>query len=226
MCLGEPAGADVAAGLLVADEHELQVAAGGPPASAAEGRGRDCLGRYLGLHVERAPAPQEAVHHLAGPWVVPPLGGVCQHGVDMPEQAERRAIGRALQCRDEVGALLIGGQQLGLKTGIRQVALEKLDRRAFVAGRVDRVEAHEALEDVGRLGLEARHGLSSLAPATHSAASRPAAIAAAAPAGETVGERADCEQDERDRPAGGIEPPEHAPAESDLADEVHGHAAA
>ena len=57
--LADPLGAERAADLLVDDADDEQVAARRPPAlRASDGRG-DGLGRGLGLHVQRAAAPQE-----------------------------------------------------------------------------------------------------------------------------------------------------------------------
>ena len=58
-----------------------------PPALARERRAGHRLGGHLGLHVERAAAPQEAVGDLARPRVVLPLVGVGEHGVDVAEEA-------------------------------------------------------------------------------------------------------------------------------------------
>ncbi len=89
MLLGQPAGADVPARLLIGDEHELQRAARRAPPVAGERRAGDRLRGDLGLHVERAPAPQVAVFDVAGPRVVLPVRRVGQHRVDVAEVAER-----------------------------------------------------------------------------------------------------------------------------------------
>ena len=71
--LAQPLGALDAAGLLVDDREDLQRAAGRAPAVAGQPRGGDRLGGRLGLHVERAAAPQEAVVDRARPRVVGPV---------------------------------------------------------------------------------------------------------------------------------------------------------
>ena len=84
---GDPAGADLAAGLLVGGEDELEASPGGPPAGAGQRDGGHRLGGDLGLHVDRSPAPQKAVGELARPGIVGPLLGVGQDRVDVAEQA-------------------------------------------------------------------------------------------------------------------------------------------
>jgi len=70
------------------------------------------------------------------------------------EQAQRRPVARAAQARDEVRALLGTTEQRDLEARIAQHPGEQLLGRALVTGRVDRVEAHEALQQLGRLALE------------------------------------------------------------------------
>ena len=113
------------------------------------------LGRDLGLHVERAAAPQVAVGEVARPRVVLPLGRVGEHRVDVAEVDERRpvAVGAA-SVATRFGRALVAASSSRLETGSLEVAGEVLDRGALVAGRIDGVEAHEALQDVGRLLLE------------------------------------------------------------------------
>jgi hypothetical protein len=154
MLLAQPARADIAAGLLIGDEHEFQRAPGRPPPARAQTCCRDGFGRDLRLHVERAAAPEEAVvGDLPRPRVVGPLGRIREHRVDMAEIQERRAVDLAGQRRDEVRAVLVGGELLGLEAGCAQVLIEVLDRGPFVARRVDGVELDESAEDIGRLGL-------------------------------------------------------------------------
>ena len=153
--LAQPTRPDVAAGLLVGHEHELECAASRPPAVSGQRHGGHCLGRDLRLHVECAPAPQEPVRDVARPRVVPPLGWIREHGVDMPEVHERRAVA-AGERRDQVRPLTDRGQELGLEARLLQVRGQIFDRRTLVARRVDRVEANEPLKDLGRLPLEIR----------------------------------------------------------------------
>jgi len=113
----QPGGADLAAGLLVGDEQQLQRPAGGPPAAAGARHGGDRLGRDLVLHVQRAAAPQVAVDDLTGPRVVGPVGRIGEDRVDVAEQAEHRTVVVAGQRRDQVRAVVVGGQQLRLEPG-------------------------------------------------------------------------------------------------------------
>ena len=60
-----------------------------------------------------------------------PLGRVGEDGVDVAEVAKGRAVAAVVrgQVRDEVRAVLVGGQQLGLEAGVAQIRGEELDRR-------------------------------------------------------------------------------------------------
>jgi hypothetical protein len=92
--LADPLRALLAAGLLVDDADDEQVAAGRPPPGLREPDRRDGLGRRLRLHVERAATPDAAVGHVARPRAVRPLRRRRQHGVHVGEQPEHRAVGR------------------------------------------------------------------------------------------------------------------------------------
>src|SRR5690606_3641101 len=74
MLLAEPAGTLVGPGLLVGGDHEHETATGRPPTFAGESQAGRCFAGDLVLHVERAPAPDVAVHDLATPGVSRPLG--------------------------------------------------------------------------------------------------------------------------------------------------------
>ena len=155
--LAQPARADIAAGLLIGDEHELERTLRGAPALPRHRHRGDGLGRDLRLHVERAASPQEAVGEFARPRIVLPLRRVGEHRVDVAEVDERRARRGAIrrrERRDEVRPPIDGAEQLGLEPGTPAVLGEVLDRRAFVAGRVDGVELDEPLENLGRLALQ------------------------------------------------------------------------
>ena len=118
MVLGQPVRADVAAGLLVDDEHELQRA----PRPGASPRGPASTAATASAatwdFMSSAPRPQRKPSaDVARPGVVAPLRGVGQHRVDVAEAA--RASGRR-RCAvagvgDQVGALGLGGQELGLE---------------------------------------------------------------------------------------------------------------
>ena len=122
-------------------------------AGAGQVRRRDGLGGRLVLHVDRAAAVQEAVAQLGAPRVGAPVLGVGQHGVDVREVAERRAVAAA-QRGDEVRALRLGAVELDLEPGVGQVVREPLLTRALVAGRVDRVEPDQLAQDLGGLVLQ------------------------------------------------------------------------
>jgi hypothetical protein len=206
MVLGEPHRALAAAGLLVDDAHDQKVAVRRAPARPRERhRGRD-LGRRLGLHVLRPAAPQDPVDHVARPRVALPLRGVGEHGVDVREQAQRRPVAgsspaartargpgipattgdviltAAAKPRDEVGAPLGATEQVDLEARVAQHAGEQLLRRALVARRVDRVDAHQLLQQLGRLALEVvGHSSPGYATVTHRARSPPARAGGYAP---------------------------------------------
>src|SRR5439155_26408624 len=97
--------------------------------------------------------PQLTVDDVPGPRVALPLRGGREHGVDVAEQAQRRAVTGAPQPRDEVRPRIGAPVQLDLQAGALQVARQVLLRLALVAWWVHRVEAHKALQDVRRLPL-------------------------------------------------------------------------
>ncbi len=163
MVRGEPLRAELAAGLLVDDGGDQELAARGAPARARERRRSDDLRRDLRLHVDRAAAPEVAVYDLARPRVVAPLGGVREHRVDVAEVAERGPRLRAAQPREQIRSVGLGAEQLALEPGVREQRLEVLLRLALVAGRIDGVEANEAAEDLLGLGGEGVRAESGLA---------------------------------------------------------------
>ena len=147
--LAEPLGAQLAAGLLVHDGDDQQLAARWTPAFARQAGGGGHLGGDLRLHVERAAPPQAAFSDLARPGVACPLAGIGKHRVDVTQVAEGGTVAPAFQSRHEVRALRHGGKQLALEADVGEDPLEVLDRRTLVAGRVDRVEADQALKELG-----------------------------------------------------------------------------
>ena len=155
--VADPHRAELAADLLVDDDHDEQVAPRGTPALAGERQRRRDLGRGLRLHVQRAAAPHEAVVDVARPRVVRPVGRGREDRVHVREQAQRRPVARAAQARDEVRALGLGAQKLDFEARFAQLGRDHLLRRALVAGRVDGVEADQPLEELGRLLLQVRH---------------------------------------------------------------------
>ena len=157
MRLGEPDRALAAPALLVDDDHDEQVAAGGAPALACERDRRDDLGGRLRLHVDRAAAPDLAVDLLARPRVLPPVLGGGEDGVDVRQQAEDRALGAAAQAGDEVGSLLGPPEQRDLEPGVAQQAGQHLLGRTLGARWIDGSVADELAEQRDRLLLEAGH---------------------------------------------------------------------
>ena len=103
-----------------------------------------------------APRPHSAPSWTSpdhGSWL--PVGGVREHGVDVREVAEDRAVGLAAQAGDRFGRSgAVGASSSHSEPGVLEVGLQPLLARALVPGRVDRVEPDEPGEDVGRLGLE------------------------------------------------------------------------
>ena len=105
--------------------------------------------------MSRAPRPHTQPSSSSpdqGPWRQP--SRVRDDGVHVREEAERRPGSVAAKAGNEVGPGRVVAQQRGLEAGVVQEGLQELLRRALVAGRVDGVEAEEALEDLGGLLLE------------------------------------------------------------------------
>ncbi len=127
--------------------------AGAPALPRERDRGRH-LGGGLRLHVQRAAAPQLAVDDVAAPWVVPPLGRVGEHGVDVGEQSEHRTVGGAAQARHEVRALRRACRRASPRTPPPRAAPRAPPGRPLVPRRVDGVVADELREQPGRLLLQ------------------------------------------------------------------------
>jgi hypothetical protein len=70
------------------------------------------------------------------------------------EQHERRPVARLAERRDQIRPVVRGTEDLGREARVVRQAREVLDRRAFVAGWIDGVEADELGEQVGRVALE------------------------------------------------------------------------
>jgi hypothetical protein len=142
---GQPLRALRPAGLLVHQHHDEERSVRRPPALLRErGRG-DHLGRGLRLHVERAATPDEAVGVVPRPRVMGPLRRRREHRVDVREQAQHGTRAIAVQARDEVGTLMRAAEELAGEARAPQDGGEVLLRGALVAGRVDGVEADQAL---------------------------------------------------------------------------------
>ena len=107
-----------------------------------------------------------------------PLVGVGEHGVDVAQVAEGRTGGtraaaaghgiptghrtlaagrRALQPRNEVRPPRLGAEQLTLKARLAEHPRQVFLRRALIPRWVDRVEAQQALEQLGGLPRQIAH---------------------------------------------------------------------
>ena len=133
-----------------------QVAARRAPARRARAPAAAVTSAAVWDFMSCAPRPHSSPStHVARPRVALPLGRVGEHGVDVREQAQRRARRRAPRRRaTRFGRSSVRPSSSHLEARVAQQAGEQLLGRALVAGRVDRVEAHEALEQLGRLALE------------------------------------------------------------------------
>src|ERR687887_342216 len=96
-----------------------------------------------------AAAPHTAVPELTGPRVDAPLGGPGKHGVDVARERQHGPVRAAPEPRHEARPAVDGGQQLALEARAREELPQVLLERALVAWRVHRVEANEALEQLG-----------------------------------------------------------------------------
>jgi hypothetical protein len=65
------------------------------------------------------------------------------------EVAEGGTVALAFQSRHQVRPLRHSGKQLALEADVGEDPLQVLDRPTLVAGRVDRVEADQALQELG-----------------------------------------------------------------------------
>ena len=149
----EPGHAEqVLADLLVGGEREQQVA-GRPyalPGERGEGHGRR---RDVALHVERPTTPDLAVDEVARPRVAFPLVWVGEDSVRVRHQEQARPVATG-QARDEVGAIRRPREELARNAVPGEVVAEQLRGPRLVAGRVDRVEPDELLQELGDLLAE------------------------------------------------------------------------
>ncbi len=147
MFVREEAGAEVAAVLLVAEDGENDVATwldlGARGAQERVDHHRDAA-----LHVERAAAPEPAVHQLASERRMRPLLARGRDDVDVPVQEERRRLARAAHARDEIRPRVVLRDDARLDAGFLEQAPHVCDARALVPGRIRRVEADEIAEKV------------------------------------------------------------------------------
>ena len=140
--LGEEPGAEVAAGLLVAEHGQDHVAA---RLQLAAGRAQERVEEHrdAGLHVERPASPDGAFDQVGREGGMRPTLPRRRDHVDVPVQQQRRRLARARQACDEVRARLVPRDELRVDSRVRQQPLHVGDALALVPGRVGRVEADQ-----------------------------------------------------------------------------------
>jgi hypothetical protein len=154
MLLDEEARAEVAAGLLVAQDDQHDVAGRRPPLPVES---QDCVDEHghAGFHVERAAAPDLAVLEPPLERRVRPALPRSRDDVDVTLEEERRAAG-ARQPRDEVRPRRILRVARRLDSRGLEPRLEIRDAWSLVPRRVGRVEPDQVLEE-----LDDTHGRAS-----------------------------------------------------------------
>ena len=139
----QPGAARRAAGLLVGDHGQLEVAPQGHAQAGQQPDGDHAHGHHL-LHVDRAPAPEHAVVDLPGERRVPPAPGLGRDHVDVAVE-QQRGLGPVApgQPGDQVGPARGRRQDLRLHPGLGEGAGKELDRLGLVPGRVGGVEPQQ-----------------------------------------------------------------------------------
>src|SRR5512132_380653 len=139
----QPGAAEGAAGLLVGHRGQLEVAGQRHPQPGQQPHHGHAHGHHL-LHVDRAPAPDDAVVDLAGERRVAPAPGLGRDHVDVAvEQQRGRSPVAPGEAGDQVGPARGRRQHLRLHPGPTQGVGQELDAGGLVAGRVGGVEAHQ-----------------------------------------------------------------------------------
>ena len=160
---GHPDVGGVALLVGLGDEHHV---AGRTLAAAGElGEGDDPR-RQLALHVGGAAAVDALVADLAGERRHRPVGVRRRHDVGVGHQHQRRPLPRPLDSRDQVQPRRIGPVEIGLDTGLGEVAGDELGRDRLAAGRVRGVDPDQLAGQLANLvaqpllggGLGHRHG--------------------------------------------------------------------
>ncbi len=146
-----------AALLLVGHRDQQEIPARRAPALAGQRADGHRLGRRLALHVERPAAPHAAFGERPRPRVVAPSLRLGEDGVHVREQPEHGTLRAAAQAGDQVGPGRIVAHHRHLQARGAQMARQQFLSGPLVAGRVDRVDAQQALQQLGRL-LCARRG--------------------------------------------------------------------
>jgi hypothetical protein len=151
----EELGAVDAAGLLVGQAAEHDVA-GRRGAALEAAQQRADHHRDAPLHVEGAPAPDPAVHQLAGEGRPGPALAGRGHHVHVALHQERRRLPAAGDPDHQVRPVGGARQQVGLGLG-REEAADEAQAGALVSRWVGGIEADQLLEELRR-----RHGVLSL----------------------------------------------------------------
>ena len=146
---GEEPRSDVAAVLLVGEDHEHE-----RRRRAGLVRGEECRHehRHAALHVERAASPHVAVGELGRERRPAPLLAGGGDDVDVALEHERRPAVRPGVARNEVGAarrLLVA---LGGDPVLSQQRFDVRDARLLVSGRVRRVVADQLAQQLDGVG--------------------------------------------------------------------------
>jgi len=133
MVLGDPVRTELAAGLLIGEEGQDDVAFGSPALVVPVAHHREHHRAHV-LHVDRAAAPHVAVVHLSGQRVDLPVGGRGRHDVEVAVHQQGRPAGVGPgDAAEQIGPARLGLDEAHLDTGRRQVLGDVLGRRPFVA---------------------------------------------------------------------------------------------
>src|SRR5215203_3417393 len=139
----QPGAARGAAGLLVGDHGQLELAPQGHAQAGQQPEGGHAHGHHL-LHVDRSPAPEHAVVDLPGERRVPPAPGLGRDHVDVAVQ-QQRGLGPVApgQPGDQVGPARGRRQHLRLHPGLAERVGQEGHRLGLVPGRVGGVEPQQ-----------------------------------------------------------------------------------
>jgi hypothetical protein len=144
----QPGAPGRAAGLLVGDDGQLEVAPQGHAEAGQQPHGGHAHGHHL-LHVDRAPAPERPVVDLARERRVPPAAGLGRDHVDVAVEQQRRPGPVAPgQPGDQVGPPRGRRQHLRLHPGLGQGVGQEGHRLGLVAWRVGGVEPQQRAQQL------------------------------------------------------------------------------
>ncbi len=128
----QPAGSESAGGLLVGDSQEEQVSCGGGRLAGEEPFEDDGHRRGHVEHVDRTPAPDEAISPLTRERVDRPSRGSHRDDIGVSHQHEAGGVG--VGSRNPVEHRAPAGVRLEVLAGLAQVALEGGDGAILAAG--------------------------------------------------------------------------------------------